>query len=557
MIIFVFVNNSYNHLLRMNIILHYLSKYKKESFLVSFLQLLVWGMQTIMQLLMIKTFEYAIKLDGKMFLIYTCISILCWASYFYLNFILSKSQGKLIIKLNSHVRNKMLSNLINKGFYEFYSTDTGNYLSSLTTNIKQIETFAWEPFFNGIGRMGQIMWSLIALAYLDWSLISLAGITLVIMFFVPKFFQNKLEHLGEAFSTVLGKSTSKFKEILLAFGVFKSFNKENLFISLGNRYGQSTEQINYELNITKDKISLFLAFLNVLMQLLSDLLILWLVLKGRLSLAVLVGGSNLISSVSNGFNEVNRSRLSIASCKSYFEDAENVIINQKKEIKDFAIRERIEVKNLTFSYSEKVVFRNLNIVFYIEKKHLILGRSGSGKSTLLKILLGWFDHYDGQILYDGVDLRTIPSSHLNKDIGYIDQNLFLFNDSIKNNITLYDNYDDKKISGSLYESSLNEDIEHMPDGIDTIVGENGNNISEGQKQRVVIARALIHGKSILFVDEGTSSLDKENSLRIEKTLLNNKKLTLVYIAHSITNESLKKFDYIYDLDQLDQMKVKN
>ena len=550
----MFVNNSYNHLLRMNIILHYLSKYKKESFLVSFLQLLVWGMQTITQLLMIRTFEYAIKLDGKMFLIYTCISILCWASYFYLNFILSKSQGKLIIKLNSHVRNKMLSNLINKGFYEFYSTDTGNYLSSLTTNIKQIETFAWEPFFNGIGRMGQIMWSLIALAYLDWSLISLAGITLVIMFFVPKFFQNKLEHLGEAFSTVLGKSTSNFKEILLAFGVFKSFNKENLFISLGNRYGQSTEQINYELNITKDKISLFLAFLNVLMQLLSDLLILWLVLKGRLSLAVLVGGSNLISSVSNGFNEVNRSRLSIASCKSYFEDAENVIINQKKEIKDFAIRERIEVKNLTFSYSEKVVFRNLNIVFYIGKKHLILGRSGSGKSTLLKIMLGWFDHYDGQILYDEVDLRTIPSSHLNKDIGYIDQNLFLFNDSIKNNITLYDNYDDKKISGSLYESSLNEDIEHMPDGIDTIVGENGNNISEGQKQRVVIARALIHGKSILFVDEGTSSLDKENSLRIEKTLLNNKKLTLVYIAHSITNESLKKFDYIYDLDQ---MKVKN
>lgn len=534
----------------MKIILQYLSEYKKESFLVSFLQLLVWGMQTITQLLMIRTFEYAIKLDGKMFFIYTCISILCWASYFYLNFILSKSQGKLIIKLNSHVRNKMLSNLINKGFYEFYSTDTGNYLSSLTTNIKQIETFAWEPFFNGIGRMGQIMWSLIALAYLDWSLISLAGITLVIMFFVPKFFQNKLEHLGEAFSTVLGKSTSKFKEILLAFGVFKSFNKENLFISLGNRYGQSTEQINYELNITKDKISLFLAFLNVLMQLLSDLLILWLVLKGRLSLAVLVGGSNLISSVSNGFNEVNRSRLSIASCKSYFEDAENVIINQKKEIKDFAIRERIEVKNLTFSYSEKVVFRNLNIVFYIGKKHLILGRSGSGKSTLLKILLGWFDYYDGQILYDGVDLRTIPGSHLNKDISYIDQNLFLFNDSIKNNITLYDNYDDEKIRGSLYESSLNEDIEHMPDGIDTIVGENGNNISEGQKQRVVIARALIHGKSILFVDEGTSSLDKENSLRIEKTLLNNKKLTLVYIAHSITNESLKKFDYIYDLDQM-------
>lgn len=546
----MFVNNSYNHLLRMNIILHYLSKYKKESFLVSFLQLLVWGMQTITQLLMIKTFEYAIKLDGKMFLIYTCISILCWASYFYLNFILSKSQGKLIIKLNSHVRNKMLSNLISKGIYEFYSTDTGNYLSRLTTNIKQIETSAWEPFFNGIGRMGQIIWSLLALAYLDWSLIRLAAITLVIMFFVPKFFQNKLEHLGEAFSSVLGESTSKFKEILLAFGVFKSFNKENLFISLGNRYGQSTEQINYELNITKDKISLFLAFLNVLMQLLSDLLILWLVLKGRLSLAVLVGGSNLISSVSNGFNEVNRSRLSIASCKSYFEDAEDVIINQKRGIKDFAIRERIEVKNLTFSYSEKVIFRNLNIVFYIGKKHLILGRSGSGKSTLLKILLGWFDEYDGQILYDGVDLRTIPSSHLNKDISYIDQNLFLFNDSIKNNITLYDKYDEEKISSSLYESSLNEDIEHMPDGIDTIVGENGNNISEGQKQRVVIARALIHGKSILFVDEGTSSLDKDNSLRIEKTLLNNEKLTLVYIAHSITHESLKKFDYIYDLDQM-------
>lgn len=132
-------------------------------------------------------------------------------------------------------------------------------------------------------------------------------------------------------------------------------------------------------------------------------------------------------------------------------------------------------------------------------------------------------------------------------MSYIGQTVFLFNSTIRDNITLGEMFTDAQMEKALRDSALAGDLASMPDGLDTVVGEEGSNLSGGQKQRVAIARALIHDRSILLVDEGTSALDRENADIVEKSLLSNPELTLILVSHHLTAERKKQFTQVYDL----------
>ena len=132
-------------------------------------------------------------------------------------------------------------------------------------------------------------------------------------------------------------------------------------------------------------------------------------------------------------------------------------------------------------------------------------------------------------------------------MSYIEQNVFLFNSTIRDNITLGETFTDEQMEKALRDSALTGDLASMPDGLDTAVGEEGGSLSGGQKQRVAIARALIHDRSILLVDEGTSALDQKNADIVEKSLLANPELTLILVSHHLTPERKEQFTQVYDL----------
>ena len=177
----------------------------------------------------------------------------------------------------------------------------------------------------------------------------------------------------------------------------------------------------------------------------------------------------------------------------------------------------------------------------------LVGESGCGKSTLLKILLGWLPGYQGKVLYDERDVRDYTPEQLQQKMSYIEQNVFLFNTTIRENITLGEHFTDEQMEKALRDSALAGDLANMPKGLDTPVGEEGNALSGGQKQRVAIARALINNRSILLVDEGTSALDQKNADIVEKSLLSNPDLTLILISHHLSDERKAQFDHVYEL----------
>lgn len=187
---------------------------------------------------------------------------------------------------------------------------------------------------------------------------------------------------------------------------------------------------------------------------------------------------------------------------------------------------------------------NINLTLEKNKKYAIVGESGSGKSTLIKLLMRYYNDYSGSILIDNNDLKSIYSSDLYKNISMIQQNVFMFDDSIKENIRLYSNHDDDDILKSCERAGLSKLINNLPNGIDSLVGENGNKLSGGEKQRIAIARALINNTQILILDESTSALDNETAYNLENSLLDLKDLTLVTVTHKLIKNILNKYDEI-------------
>lgn len=212
--------------------------------------------------------------------------------------------------------------------------------------------------------------------------------------------------------------------------------------------------------------------------------------------------------------------------------------------------QEITFQSVNFKYNNNDIIKNSN--FVIKKNSIVglIGSSGTGKSTLINLLLGFLQPNNGKILIDGVDLKKNCESWQNS-IGYVPQDIFLINDTIKKNIFLgieKEDYNQYSLNEILEDSNLNEFIDKLPLGMDSRVGERGSNISGGQAQRIVIARALLKNPEILILDEATSKLDEKNELYILEKIsrnLRNKKTVLI-VSHR--PNTLKNFcDEIYEI----------
>ncbi len=214
--------------------------------------------------------------------------------------------------------------------------------------------------------------------------------------------------------------------------------------------------------------------------------------------------------------------------------------NNKNSEKNFSFNKNIEVKKLFFNY-DKVKRKTLNnISFEVKKgeKISLVGESGSGKTTLIDLLLGLHDNYEGEILVDGKDiLKNISQWH--KILAFVPQQVFIFDESLKNNIAfgcLESDIDENKIKSCLKMAELESYVNNLPEGINTVVGDRGKQMSGGQLKRLGIARALYRNPEVLILDEATSEVDNITEKRVLDNLqMLKKELTIISITHNVKN----------------------
>ena len=211
--------------------------------------------------------------------------------------------------------------------------------------------------------------------------------------------------------------------------------------------------------------------------------------------------------------------------------------------------ERIECQGVGFAYpgAAAPVLKDVCFALSGQEKVVLVGESGCGKSTLAKLLFQYYPDYSGDILFNGQQLRDIDRSSLYHRAGYIAQTTYLFNDTLRNNICLGDDFSGEQLAHAVETAGLTDWVHTLPDGLDTLISENGKNLSGGQRQRIGIARLVLRRYDLIIADEITASLDPETSQQVMQNLLS-LPCMVVAITHDVSGAFMERFDKVYRVE---------
>lgn len=269
-------------------------------------------------------------------------------------------------------------------------------------------------------------------------------------------------------------------------------------------------------------------------------------LKGMFSAGLVIAFGHLIGHIVSPINSIPAIIADFAAAKPLVSRFGALLVqteeNGAEELSDF--RQEICLENLTFGYEGgRELFQGLSFRFEAGKRYLVTGSSGSGKSTLLSLLSGFYPGYGGSIRMDGRELREIKRDSLSALIGTVSQEPFFFQDTIRNNITLYDeSYRTSDIEAAMEQAGLKGFLAALPQGLATVITENGKNLSGGERQRLSLARALLRGSRILLLDEFTANLDRATAEEIEEELAGRTDCLTIAVTHHLGPDALSRYD---------------
>lgn len=381
-------------------------------------------------------------------------------------------------------------------------------------------------------------------------------LTIVIFIFgwvpviVPQLFTKINQELKGQYLKKLERFTNRIKELAQGFEVIKAFNIENKILNMASKDNKDAEMAGYKSDAFQGLQGALSIVSGFAMFFVNILVATYLVLRGYITVGSMIAAVQLMNYIVNPLISASLYATKIKSVEKIADKIQKEIIDVSKEgvsqgDKPFEFRNSLEIKNLTFSYDGKRnALSNINIKLDKGKKYTLVGESGCGKTTLLRVLLNHITDYEGQVLIDGVDIREFDPASYYRKVSIIQQNVFMFSDTLKNNICLYSECGEEELSEALRQSGLVQVVEKLPKGLDTIVGEGEVELSGGERQRIAIARALIKKAEVLLIDEATAALDKVTASDIERTLIN-LDATVLAVTHKLDPEILKRYDEIF------------
>ncbi|WP_314091622.1 ABC transporter ATP-binding protein [Gemella haemolysans] len=468
-------------------------------------------------------------------------------AYAGLNFISLQLRNKLVRKIMSRYKNKVFQSILDKDYREFSKDKSGKYISILTENMKKIEQDYLYQYFNISKNFSLMIFSLIAMFIGNWFLTLLVIIASIIPMIISGVIGQRLASLQNSAIIADQKYLAKIKDILAGFLVIKSFNVKE---AIRQDYTYESEKLD-EIYYIKGKFDVLASVISQLSGMIVFLVAfgggMYLVFDGHTTIGSVTAIVQLVNFVVMPLNEIgmgiSKFREGQVILNSFeVKDAVELQPGKRKEYFD----DVISFSNIDFSYpnTEEKIFNNLSLDIQKGEKIAIVGMSGSGKSTLLNLLLRFYDVTSGNISIDNQDLQDISSESLYNLITVVQQDVYIFDDTLSANITLNQPFAEDDIKQAVQQSGLENYILENELGLQTLCGENGANLSGGQKQRLSIARALIRKTPILLLDEATSSLDNQVTTEIENSILKIRDLTTLVVTHKLNKTILKKYDRI-------------
>jgi len=469
----------------------------------------------------------------------------------------------LFTKLNQEIIATLKSELFKKILklpFSFYDQAQTGYLLSRIGEIEGLGFFFSSTLVSQLIRLGEFIFALFMLFYLNWKLTLIALSILPFYYLALKPLSQRITYITKDLLESSAKLMGKVEERISGAEVIKLFaTEEREAMEIEKGFKEISRK-----NILQSIIFTLFSEFNITLIALGGLLILW---RGGLDI---INGSFTLGSYIAFTSYVQRLYGPIQSLATFNFTIYPALVSLKRvtEIMEMAkeeegeitinkLREGISFVNVSFSYDGKnKVLENINLDIKVGEKVAIVGPNGSGKTTLIRLLLKMYKPSEGKIFIDGIDLDKIKLSSLREKIGIVSQNIFLFNDTVRNNISYANpNISDNEINNLLKEIDLYHFfMEGFPNGLDTIIGERGVKTSGGQKKIIAFLRAILKNPEILILDEATSEIDTRVEEKIFKFIKEKMKDTTCVI---ITPKDLPKETFINKIVYLENGKIVN
>ena len=450
----------------------------------------------------------------------------------------------------ANYKNSIFERVLKKDIGEFGNAASGKFISAFTNDLVSIEHNYLMGSVKIISQCIMLLASVLAMATINLIMMGAVMAALLIPLVYALLVSNKLVKKETETSDVNESFVDQIKDLLNGFTVIKSFNAEKKVLELFKIKNFVLEDTKKERREVSDSMVIAGSMASILTVAVIILLGGYMTFSGYITIGVVLGFVQLSNYITAPIQELfpllsNRkaSKALVYKVSNVLKDSE--LAPQKKEIIDFY--DKISFEKLSFSYDqENIILNDININFLNGRSYAIVGLSGSGKSTLLRLIQGYFDNYSGSLKLDNMELSELSPSSISKLVSVIEQNVFLFDSSILENITLFNDFPQEMVDRAVALAGLAPLIKEKSYGY--TCGEGGRNLSGGEKQRVSIARALLKNSKILLIDEATSALDNATSKEIMDSILSLDGITRLVITHKIEKEQLKSFDEIIVLN---------
>lgn len=510
------------------------------TIVMSFLNLMIsWLIQQIMDSMANQNMQAVVRcawIAASVVIAYTVANAVYRAVY-----------PRFLQRAMQQYRDYAFSRLTQKSLRSFSKEGTALYVSALTNDCTSIENNYLAATFTLIEFLFCFLGALIMMLYYSPVMLVLAVALSFLPVAVSMTAGNRLTEQEKEISKKNERFVSIVNELLSGFPVIKSFRAETQASRLFSQRNEQTEEAKKNKRRTEQLISLLANDAGIIAQMGIFLAGAWLAISNKgVTAGVVIVFVQLMNYILNPISQVPllwSNRKAAIALMEKLSDAlsENVREEGREKLNGFS--EKIEVKDLTYGYEpESHVLKDLDVQFDAGKSYAIVGGSGSGKSTLLNLLMGSSSNYRGEICIDGVSIKNIESESLYQLMTSVQQNVFIFNDTIRNNVTMFHEFPDREVTLALERSGLSEFIEKR--GEDFVCGENGANLSGGERQRISIARALLRKSPILLVDEATAALDAATARAVSFSILNLVGMTRIVVTHRLEEAILRRYDKI-------------
>ena len=473
----------------------------------------------------------------------TATIVVCYLLRSYLNYVISYHGHTFGIRVEADIRSDLFHHM-QKLSFDFYDKNrTGQLMSRLTTDLFEITEFAHHGPEDLLTSVLTILGALIVMFVIQWRL------ALVVMLMIPVFLvvvasmRHRMSCASKEVKQKVGNINAEIESSLSGIRTAKAFANEEVeskrFTAANDQFKGSKRNFHKAMGVFHSSMEFFLCSLNVVVLAIGG----YYIMRGEMDYIDLLTFNLYIASFTSPMRKLSSFSETFASSLAGLNRFVTIMrteptVQDAPDAKPLAdVRGDIRVENVTFAYDGDLeVLQDVSLEVAAGETIAIVGPSGGGKTTLCQLIPRFYDVSEGTISIDGKDIRTVTQQSIHQNIGIVQQDVFLFADTIFENIR-YGKPDatEEEVIEAAKRAEIYEDILAMPEGFRTYVGERGTLLSGGQKQRVAIARVFLKNPPILILDEATSALDSVTEAKIQRAFDNLAKgRTTLIIAHRLS-----------------------